>query len=868
MTRSLRQIFIRWARGAIIRRRAWTVDLTQPHPQFLRPLTMTTMRTRKRGRDAYGGRRAVLTPAQRHTGARALAPSRQLRNAASLRSAINLLSAQPICDGCVWGSNQWVISGKHTASGKPLLSNDMHIRLTEPNIWYMADLKAPGFHAAGVTLPGLPFVVAGHNDHVAWGFTALMGDVQDLYEEKLDGKGNYEGNDAQWHPLAVNPEVIYVRGSKDVVVHVQSTGHGPIVNAVSGHDFQPIALKWTIYDPTLNAIPLYAMNVASNWSEFSAALTQWAWPTQNLVYADDQGHIAYHAVGKVPVPFLGNEIPFHHGDLDTRVGTNEFANPSLAPGTYFPFDLMPHAFDPPSGLLATANSRVTPDGYPYPLTHEWIDPYRIERIYKSLDGRDHLTPADMIAVQTDIYSAVDQELGQRFAYAIDHTNGVDDRLRRAADLMRSWDGKLTLDSAAASIVTQTRAALWPLILDPKLGKEAADYHWAEKDFALEEIVMHAKTAWLPKDYKNWDALLTEAVRRGMERGKAPADVAQWKYGSWHVIEIEHPLVQFLPFLTRIAGTGPQPITGDTLTVKQISPFVGPSQRFTMDCNNIDGSTEDIVLGESSDPLSPYFRDQWSAWYGGTTFALPYTPAAVARADYAYVAADAMNDQGSENRDQRSARWGWVLIPLAAFVAIVPQLIRGNSCGHDFNVHLVSWLDCLNAWKHGLFYPHWTPSANYGAGEPRFVFYPPLTWMLGAALGAIFPWSFAPIAFTFLCLAATGLATRALALEALDDARATLAGCAAIFSGFALFTAYERAAFPEFTGGVWLPLLLLFALRDRSGLATEAPCPIASRFFSLKGGWIQTEHGTARLTDRPCHWPSSSPAHGSRISLSA
>jgi len=175
----------------------------------------------------------------------------------------------------------------------------------------------------------------------------------------------------------------------------------------------------------------------------------------------------------------------------------------------------------------------------------------------------------------------------------------------------------------------------------------------------------------------------------------------------------------------------------------------------------------------------------------------------------------MKDQRSENRDQRSARLGVALILIAALVAVVPELIRGNSCGHDFNVHLVSWIDCLNAWKHGLFYPHWTPSTNYGAGEPRFVFYPPLTWMAGAALGAIFPWSFAPIVFTFLCLAATGLATRALALETLDEAPATLAGCAAIFSGFALFTAYERAAFPEFTGGFWLPLILLFALRDRS-----------------------------------------------------
>ena len=185
--------------------------------------------------------------------------------------------------------------------------------------------------------------------------------------------------------------------------------------------------------------------------------------------------------------------------------------------------------------------------------------------------------------------------------------------------------------------------------------------------------------------------------------------------------------------------------------------------------------------------------------------------------------------------------GALFILLAAFIAIVPQLIRGNPCGHDFNVHLVSWLDCLNAWKHGLVYPHWTPSANYGAGEPRFVFYPPFTWMAGAVLGAIFPWGFAPIVFTFLCLAATGLATRALALEVLDHAAATLAGCATIFSGFALFTAYERAAFPEFTGGFWLPLLLLYALRDRSPSSSiirrtldRSTVPLA---LVLAGAWL-------------------------------
>jgi hypothetical protein len=185
--------------------------------------------------------------------------------------------------------------------------------------------------------------------------------------------------------------------------------------------------------------------------------------------------------------------------------------------------------------------------------------------------------------------------------------------------------------------------------------------------------------------------------------------------------------------------------------------------------------------------------------------------------------------------------GPALTLLAAFIAIIPELFRGASCGHDFDVHLVSWFDCLNAWRHGMLYPHWAPSPNYGAGEPRFVFYPPLTWMIGAGLATFLPWAAVPIALTFLTFAATGLATRALARLALTDAQSTLAGCVAIFSGYALFTGYERTAFPEFAGGFWLPLLMLYALRVRQpslGILRSAfngsTVPLA---IALAGAWL-------------------------------
>jgi hypothetical protein len=185
--------------------------------------------------------------------------------------------------------------------------------------------------------------------------------------------------------------------------------------------------------------------------------------------------------------------------------------------------------------------------------------------------------------------------------------------------------------------------------------------------------------------------------------------------------------------------------------------------------------------------------------------------------------------------------GPAVILLAATAALTPQFIRGNSCGHDFDFHLVSWLDAHSAWQQGILYPRWTPSANFGAGEPRFIFYSPLTWMMGAALGFVLPWNLVPLALTFLLLAGTGLATRALARETLADVPATLAGCTGLFSGYALFTAYERSAFAELAGGFWIPLVLLFAIRQRNSAG-----PLLRRAFdgsaaflalAVAGAWL-------------------------------
>ena len=341
----------------------------------------------------------------------------------------------PICEGCFAGSNDWVVSGTHTATGKPLLSNDMHLAHSVPGIWYQADLESPtpagNLHVTGVSLPGVPFIIVGHNDHVAWGFTNLGATVQDVYIEHTRGAGfsaQYESQNGTWKPILHRQEIIHVKGNKDVVIDIAATQHGtaitPILSGVLPSEKRTISLRWIIYDPAVVTPSFLAINTASDGASLVSAFSTFGGPAQNLVYADDQGHIGYHAVGHIPV--RGNittPSPISPVPTDALDTTQEWI------GT-IPYDKLPQATDPPNGILATANNRVTPDDYPYPVTLNWGSPYRNQRIWKvladkSLSTKNQLTPADMLALQTDVYSDVDHAIAERFAYAIDHTSKLE-----------------------------------------------------------------------------------------------------------------------------------------------------------------------------------------------------------------------------------------------------------------------------------------------------------------------------------------------------------------------------------------------------------------------------------------------------------
>jgi penicillin amidase len=523
------------------------------------------------------------------------------------------------CELCVPGSNNWVISGEHTATGKPLLSNDMHLGHSIPDIWYEAHhTKGDGedYDVAGVTLPGLPFVIVGHNRRIAWGFTNLGPDVQDLFNEQFNADGQVLTPEGWQRPERVR-EVIHVKGKPDDVFDVIVTRHGPVITPILPGETRQLALQWTIYDASNLSVPFLEVNSARNWQEFRAAFAKFAGPSQNVVYADVDGHIGYQATGKIPVRASGDGLLPEPGADRAHDWTG-----------YVPFDKLPSVYDPPSGILATANGRITPNGYPYLLANIWWGPYRTARIVHLLRDGDRFKAADMLAVQTDIASELERFFCNRFVYAIDHTGKASQRVRQAAEIMRGWDGRMEKNSAAATITYWSRRNLLKLLLLPKLGSNFVDYDWPLSAPALETIITQRPPRWLPGGYSSYDDVLVAAVQQTVDSQRAPRDLSAWQWGTQFPIEVQHPVLSSIPVLNWFSGTGSHPQSGSGSTVKQIGFDVGPSERLTVDFANLDHSTLNIVIGQSGHLLSPHYKDQFPAWYDGTTFPLPFTEAAV------------------------------------------------------------------------------------------------------------------------------------------------------------------------------------------------------------------------------------------------
>jgi penicillin amidase len=521
------------------------------------------------------------------------------------------------------GSNNWVVSGAHTVSGLPLLSNDMHLRHQMPNLWYEVHLESGDFDAAGVSLPGVPFVVVGHNRRIAWGFTNVGPTVEDVFVETFNDAGQYRTPQG-WKDAEHRKEIIHVRGKPDVEVDVTLTRHGPVITELVPGETRKLALRWTLYD-TFNT-PFFDVDSAQNWDELMRSFSVWVAPGQNVVYADVDGHIGYHATGKVPIRNAGDgSLP-----VDGTDDKHEWKG-------FIPFDRMPSVFDPPSGMLATANGRITPDKYPYSISVEWDEPWRTARIYRMLRSGRKFAPADMLALQTDVSSAFDHFCAQRLAEALQHTANPSPQLQRAHDLLRDWDGRMSKESTAAVLETRARRKLVQLILEPKLGVTEGDtgtgslswqsYSWPQASIWLYNVLSTQPKRWLPERYQSYDELLAAAVTDVVEQAKPGEDVMSLQWGKVAPLKIEHPVYGRIPVLRRWAEPGSHPQAGSGRTVKPAGSFQ-PSERLTVDLGDLDRTTLNTVTGQSGNLFGENYMDQWHAWHEGQTFPLPFSREAV------------------------------------------------------------------------------------------------------------------------------------------------------------------------------------------------------------------------------------------------
>ncbi len=535
------------------------------------------------------------------------------------------------------GSNNWVLAGSRSAGGKPLLANDPHLGLAAPSLWYLAHLSAPGLEVVGATLPGLPVVVLGRNDRIAWGFTNTAPDVQDLYLERLRSgePGQYRTPDG-WAHFRERVEIIRVKGEQDVRLTVRESRHGPIVNGAlpkvdaAGLDAEKyaVAFAWTALRPddmTLQAG--LRLNLARNWDEFINALQDFGAPQQSMVFADVDGNIGMIAPARVPVRKAGNDL----------------RGLAPAPGWearydwdgFIPFEALPRRFNPAAGKIVTANQKIVDSDYPYFITSEWTLPYRADRIAALLDAAPRHDLDSFAAIQRDTLSPAVKELLPLLLQSA----GGGARERAAREHLAAWDGDMTAARPEPLIATAWLRMLAREIFADELGEDLFRDYWEYRNFhhAMRNVLLDrdGQGRWCARAGQDSGdggnacaALLPRALTAALDElerdyGK---DVGKWRWGEAHAARSEHRTfgkVALLQQAFNIEVESP----GDNFSINvgrnqprdAAAPFVNrhaASLRALYDLGDMEKTRIMISTGQSGNVLSPLYRNLAQPWAQG------------------------------------------------------------------------------------------------------------------------------------------------------------------------------------------------------------------------------------------------------------
>jgi penicillin amidase len=505
------------------------------------------------------------------------------------------------------GSNAWAIAGSHTASGKPILSNDMHLEYSLPGIWYMAHVQAPGLDVAGVTLPGTPGVIVGHNRRIAWGITNLQFDVQDLYLEKFDDRTGRYLFGGQLEQARPEREIIKVKGRAPEEIDTWVTRHGPMI---VNEGKERISLRWTVAEPGLLQFPFLEIDGAQNWQQFRTALSRYPGPGSNLVYADVDGNIGYQAAGKLP------KRRGYRGDVPVDGSSGDFEWDG-----FIPFDQLPSIFNPPGGIIATANQNPFPQDYPYPINGNFAPPYRFRQIRGLLSSRNGWRAADMLTVQKDVYSAFHKFLAGQIVAAYDRRNRHSPDLEDAVTLLRAWNGQMQRDQPAPFLVTLAYQHVRSSVAENAAPSSAAAYQLQMAHLVVERLLRERPAGW----FRDYDEMLLRALTDAVEEGRRTqgSDIKRWQYGAWLRVEIDNPVVHQVPLIARYFDIAPVPMSGAATTVKQTTRTLAPSMRMSADLGDWDNSLLNIPIGQSGQILSSHYKDQWDAYYNARSFPMQF-----------------------------------------------------------------------------------------------------------------------------------------------------------------------------------------------------------------------------------------------------
>jgi penicillin amidase len=537
-----------------------------------------------------------------------------------------------------YGSNNWAVSGAKSTSGKPIMANDMHLGLNAPGIWYQMHQRVEGkLNVTGLVLPGQPFVIAGHNDSIAWGMTNVMVDDLDFYAEKINDDSTKYLLDGEWKDLLVKTEKIKTKEGEEVEKTLRFTHRGPIVNDFKKEAATPVSIHWLGNEMSNEIRSVFLLNRAKNWSDFRDAVSTFKAVSQNIVYADAAGNIGLQCSAGVPIR-AGNGIQVYPGD------SSKYDWQGMVP-----FEELPFEFNPPRGYVSSANNKTVPDDYPYYISYWFATTDRIDRIREMLEAKPQLGVEDFAAIHGDVKSKKAEKFTPVFIAAIKTETNLNETEKVALTKLESWNFELTRESQAASVFEILYRKIAENLITDELIPELFTAVKGQRmllESLMQFILTNKTSAWIDDKTTTETETFENIVVRSFKETVADltaekgSDPEKWSWGKIHAFTISHPLgvVKMLDKAFHL-NRGPFETKGSFHTVGPYSYSYnnlykvnhGASHRHIFTIANWDDSKTVIPTGTSGIPASPFYLDQTEMYLNNQYHTDPFSKAEVEKA---------------------------------------------------------------------------------------------------------------------------------------------------------------------------------------------------------------------------------------------